>query len=136
MTSHPQRALVRPTRAHKVRVGARSDGPGTRSLERQEAVWVLGLMGGEAAVVGLREALHDPDVEVRREAVWALARLAGPAVMPVLEEARHDSDLEVRSMAAEVLRTIRRKHACVAEQPTSPALSSDNAEPPSGPSET
>ncbi len=135
MTSHPQRRLVPATRAHTVRAVAGSGDPGTRSQERQEAVWVLGLMGGEAAVVGLREALHDPDVEVRREAVWALARLAGPAVVPVLEEARCNSDPEVRSIAAEVLRTMRRKRACVAEQPTSTVLSPDDAEPPSGGSE-
>ena len=39
---------------------------------RSQAAWALGLKGDARAVEPLRNALNDPDAEVRKQARWAL----------------------------------------------------------------
>jgi HEAT repeat protein len=70
---------------------------------RENAVRVLGQVGGERVVGPLVEALNDPAETVRFEAVTALSGRQDPRVAPALARALGDPSLTVRSAAAEGL---------------------------------
>jgi len=58
---------------------------------------------GDRAVGPLRDALHDPEREVRVWAVWALKRIEAPSAIPVLLQALADADSFVRCQAVDAL---------------------------------
>jgi hypothetical protein len=63
----------------------------------------LGEIGGEAAVAGLRQALEDPDSDVRRHAAYALGEIGGEAAVAGLRQALEDPVSDVRWRAAYAL---------------------------------
>lgn len=95
-------------------LGELEDPRAARPVERELAVGQRDLrrvaasayqrLAPSGAVDRLRDAIEDPDREIRLAAVRTLARLSNPAARPLLRKsAREDPDRLVRRTAAEVL---------------------------------
>jgi epoxyqueuosine reductase len=68
-----------------------------RGLLRNVAV-ALGNTGNPAAIIPLRQALHDPEPLVRSHAAWALGQLAGTEARTTLSRhLAHENDAQVRA---------------------------------------
>jgi hypothetical protein len=73
--------------------------------EETRALALVGLaaMGGEQAVVGLRQALQDKEAWIRETAVEALAEIGGEQAIQGLQQALRDENEHVRKAAQEAL---------------------------------
>lgn len=85
----------------------------TSKPDRISALYYIGVAGsgeydpGAGAV--LREALADPDPDLRRAAIFAALYTGWPEIRPLLERARdHDDDSAVRELAAGALASLAR----------------------------
>jgi HEAT repeat protein len=70
---------------------------------RRETAFVLGELGGEAAISALGRLAADPNADVRLIAVDALAKIGGPQAVQALSEATHDDSELVRAWAVHAL---------------------------------
>ena len=70
---------------------------------RRETAFVLGELGGEAAISALGRLAADPNADVRLIAVDALAKIGGPQAVQALSEATHDDSELVRARAVHAL---------------------------------
>lgn len=70
---------------------------------RQEAVYALGVIGGEIGIRTLQQALIDPDNEVREAAIQAFANIGGDRSAMALAVVLNDSDASLRAEAVDAL---------------------------------
>ncbi len=70
---------------------------------RREMAFVLGELGGEAAISTLSRLAADPNADVRLIAVDALAKIGGPQAVQSLAQTTHDDDELVRARAVHAL---------------------------------
>ena len=73
------------------------------AADRQEAIYLLGEDSGELSVNLLRNALADPDRDVREAAVETLGEIGGDEAAVAVAIALNDPDLDVRETAADAL---------------------------------
>ena len=73
---------------------------------RQDAAFVLGMMGDPEAVPALALALHNPDDLLRKICVEALAKIGGPDAIEVLKLACEDHDPHVARAAGKALNNL------------------------------
>ena len=73
------------------------------ATDRQEAIYLLGEDSGELSVNLLRNALADPDRDVREAAVETLGEIGGDEAAVAVAIALNDPDLDVREAAADPL---------------------------------
>ena len=71
---------------------------------RQDAAFVLGMMGDPEAVKALTMAMHNPDPLLRLLCVQALAKIGDPAGMDVVRQALGDTDTQVAAAARKALK--------------------------------
>ena len=74
---------------------------------RQDAAFVLGMMGDPAAVKPLCLALHHPDPLLRMIAVEALGKIGDPAALDTLRLALGDKDSHVSAAASKAIKKIK-----------------------------
>jgi len=72
-------------------------------LVRRETAFVLGELGGGAAISALGRLAADPNADVRLIAVDALAKIGGPQAVQALSQATHDDSELVRARAVHAL---------------------------------
>ena len=75
---------------------------------RREMAFVLGELGGEAAISTLSRLAADPNADVRLIAVDALAKIGGPQAVQSLAQTTHDDDELVRARAVHALGRLAR----------------------------
>jgi len=75
---------------------------------RQDAAYVLGMMGDPVAVEPLCVALHNPDGLLRLIVVEALGKIGDPAAKKTLERALADPELRIGKAARKSLDRIER----------------------------
>lgn len=75
---------------------------------RREMAFVLGELGGEAAISTLSRLAADPNADVRLIAVDALAKIGGPQAVQTLAQTTHDDDELVRARAVHALGRLAR----------------------------
>ncbi len=73
------------------------------AADRQEAIYLLGEDSGELSVNLLRNALADPDRDVREAAVETLGEIGGDEAAVAVAIALNDPNLDVRKTAADAL---------------------------------
>lgn len=73
---------------------------------RQDAAFVLGMMGDPEAVPALSLAMHNPDPLLRGLCVQALAKIGGAEARDVVERALNDVDPGVAADARRALATL------------------------------
>jgi HEAT repeat protein len=76
-------------------------------FRRQDAAYVLGIMGDPAAVKPLCLAMHNPDPLLRMIAVEALGKIGDPAATDTLRRALGDPESRVSSAASKALKKIK-----------------------------
>jgi HEAT repeat protein len=74
---------------------------------RQDAAYVLGIMGDPVAVKPLCVAMHNPDPLLRKIVVEALGKIGDPAADDTLRRALGDPDEHVSVAASKALKKIR-----------------------------
>ena len=74
---------------------------------RQDAAFVLGMMGDPAAIKPLCLALHHPDPLLRMIAVEALGKIGDPAALDTLRQALGDKDPHVAAAASKAIKKIK-----------------------------
>ena len=74
---------------------------------RQDAAFVLGMMGDPAAIKPLCLALHHPDPLLRMIAVEALGKIGDPAALDTLRLALGDKDSHVSAAASKAIKKIK-----------------------------
>jgi HEAT repeat protein len=135
LTDEKQDPLVRRSAAFALGGMGKADSPDVQAAlgaglkakdpaVRQNVAWALGRLGDSSAG-SLRQALKDPDAQVRRNAAVALTlltpRAAEPAV-PDLLECCKDKDLELRKAAVGALVRLASPKEAVAQQARGPLL--------------
>jgi len=75
---------------------------------RQDAAFVLGMMGDPAAIKPLCLAMHNPDPLLRMICVEALGKIGDPAASDTLRRALGDGDSQVAAAASRSLKKIAR----------------------------
>jgi HEAT repeat protein len=75
---------------------------------RRETAFVLGELGGEAAVSALVRLAADPNADTRLIAVDALAKIGGPQAVQALIQATHENNELVRARAVHALGRLAR----------------------------
>ncbi len=73
---------------------------------RQDAAYVLGMMGDPAAVPQLCIAMHNPDALLRMLCVQALGKIGDPGGVDTLRKAMGDHDQTVAAEARKALKKI------------------------------
>ena len=73
---------------------------------RQDAAFVLGLMGDPKAVKPLCVAMHNPDALLRMIIVEALGKIGDPAATDTLRQALGDHEARVASAASKALKKL------------------------------
>jgi HEAT repeat protein len=73
---------------------------------RQDAAFVLGMMGDPAAIPALKLAMHNPDPLLRMLCVQAMGKIGDPAGIDTLRLALSDGDPQVAREAQKALRKI------------------------------
>ncbi len=73
------------------------------AADRQEAIYLLGEDGGGSSMNLLRDALADPDRDVREAAVETLGEIGGDEAAIAVAIALNDPNLDVRETAADAL---------------------------------
>ena len=74
---------------------------------REDAAFVLGMMGDPAAVKPLCLAMHHPDPLLRLIAVEALGKIGDPSAVDTLRRALSDKDGHVAAAASKSLKKIK-----------------------------
>jgi HEAT repeat protein len=74
---------------------------------RQDAAFVLGLMGDPVAVKPLCTAMHNPDALLRMICVEALGKIGDPSAADTLRRALGDPDSRVSAAASRSLKKLR-----------------------------
>jgi HEAT repeat protein len=74
---------------------------------RQDAAYVLGMMGDPAAVKPLCLAMHNPDPLLRMIAVEALGKSGDPSASDTLRRALGDADSHVAAAATKALKKLK-----------------------------
>jgi HEAT repeat protein len=74
---------------------------------RQDAAFVLGIMGDPASVRPLCLAMHNPDPLLRMLAVEALGKIGDPAAFDTLRRALGDSEPRVAAAATKAIKKIK-----------------------------
>jgi HEAT repeat protein len=77
---------------------------------RQDAAFVLGMMGDPAAVKPLCTALHNPDSLLRMICVEALGKIGDPSAVDTLRRALGDPDPAVAAAASKSLKKLKAVH--------------------------
>ena len=75
---------------------------------RRETAFVLGELGGEAAISTLGRLAADPNADVRLIAVDALAKIGGPQAVQALSQTTRDDNELVRARAVHALGRLAR----------------------------
>jgi HEAT repeat protein len=70
---------------------------------RQDAAYVLGMMGDPEAVPALQLAMHNPDALLRMLCVQALAKIDDPRAVETLNQALNDPEPRIAAEARKVL---------------------------------
>jgi HEAT repeat protein len=73
---------------------------------RQDAAFVLGVMGDPAAVKPLCVAMHNPDPMLRMIVVEALGKIGDPAATDTLRRAVGDPEVRISKAAQKALRQV------------------------------
>lgn len=73
---------------------------------RQDAAFVLGMMGDPAAVKPLCTAMHNPDPLLRMIVVEALGKIGDPAASDILRRALGDPEARVAAAASKALKKL------------------------------
>jgi HEAT repeat protein len=76
-------------------------------FRRQDAAFVLGIMGDPAAVKPLRLAMHNPDPLLRMICVEALGKIGDASATDTLRQALADPDAHVAAAASKSLKKIK-----------------------------
>lgn len=87
---------------------------------RQDAAFVLGMMGDPVAVKPLCVALHNPDAMLRMIVVEALGKIGDPAASETLERALEDPELRIGKAARKSLDRIEKQADRPRELPGAP----------------
>jgi HEAT repeat protein len=74
---------------------------------RQDAAYVLGMMGDSEAVQPLCVAMHNPDALLRMIIVEALGKIGDPAATDTLRRALGDPEPRVATAASKALKKLR-----------------------------
>jgi len=74
---------------------------------RQDAAFVLGMMGDPVAVKPLCTAMHNPDALLRMICVEALGKIGDPSAADTLRRALGDPDSRVSAAASKSLKKLR-----------------------------
>lgn len=77
------------------------------TFRRQDAAFVLGMMGDPEAVKPLCLAMHHPDPLLRMIAVEALGKIGDPAALETLRRALGDTDTHVAAAASKAVKKIK-----------------------------
>ena len=70
---------------------------------RQDAAYVLGMMGDPEAVPALQLALHNPDPLLRMLCIQALAKIDDPRSLETLQQALNDPEPKIAAEARKAL---------------------------------
>ena len=78
---------------------------------RQDAAYVLGLMGDPEAIPALQLALHNPDPLLRMLCIQAIAKIDDPRSIETLQQALNDPDPKIAAEARKQLSSVKKKRS-------------------------